>query len=257
MTTMEVSQATHPNTTNTMTRRKRKPAQKQVLTRTPHTDYLTSQQPSGAPWRANPTRTMTLAEARRIALHMHRSQRDKTGQPYSGHLLAVERGVITLGATKDERIAALFHDAVEDHHTTLTHLKALGCTDRTLTIIEAVSKRRDEEQNSYLERIIEAGHPAIRVKVADLLHNTRHDRLNALPEYTRDRLLKKYRPALARLLLELDLIADEDTQRRLATKPLGSAPGIKPRKPAKGPRKPRSTAQEPFYDPFWHSHLDD
>jgi hypothetical protein len=177
-------------------------------------------------WRKNLARPMTLAEARRIAFDMHAKQADKVGRPYREHLTAVERGVVVLGGSTEERIAALFHDAVEDHHTTYEHLSALGVTEATVTMIEAVSKRKNEEQGKYLARIIAAGHGAVRVKVADLLHNTRHDRMAAIKDtYTRERLQKKYRPALASLLLALELLTDEEGQRKLATKPLGTATG--------------------------------
>lgn len=196
------------------------------------TDYLTETDANDKPWREDYEAPMTVREARAIAFHMHRNQKDKTGEPYILHLAAVEAGVKVLAGpdATEERIAALFHDAVEDHHTTLKHLGDLGCTQHTLDMIEAVSKRSSEEQNKYLARIIACGPGAMRVKAADLMHNLRHDRIKALMDdptkkYTAERLLKKYRPALAALLLELSLIVDEDEQKKFATKPQGSASG--------------------------------
>lgn len=193
-------------------------------------------------WGSTPLGVMTVESARLIAHDMHSKDKDKSGQPYHLHLDAVQMGVIVLGGSEEEQIAALFHDAVEDHHTTLKHLGALGCTPHTLTMIEAVSKRSNEEQNKYLARIIAAGKGACRVKVADLLHNTRHDRMAAVSEHTRDRLLKKYRPALAALMMELELLTDEEGQKKLATKPLGSAGGY----PASGGGYGSSWAAKPF-----------
>lgn len=187
------------------------------------TDYLTTTGPGDRPWRADYNKPMTVREAKAIAYDMHKYDTDKSGKAYHFHLAAVEKGVVVLGGSTEERIAALFHDAVEDGHTTLTHLSDLGCTDDTIEMIDAVSKKYGEEQGLYLARIKGAGTGACRVKVADLLHNTRHDRMAAVPEHTRNRLLKKYRPALAALLLHLELLADEDTQAKLATKPIGTA----------------------------------
>lgn len=150
--------------------------------------------------------------ARAIALKMHRDQRDKAGQPYGSHILAVERGVEVLGGNLDERIAALFHDAVEDGHATIPDLRALGATEETLVMVEAVTKRRDEHNDVYLSRIIAAGPGAMRVKVADLLHNTRHDRVEALRQSqtgTADGIdfrLAKYRRSLSLLMGELGLL---------------------------------------------------
>lgn len=222
MTTTPVSQAAKSTT-------KRKPSQKQTWKPKPLHDYTKTTQPNGQPWRANPARPITLEEARRIAYHMHRDQKDKAGQPYREHLAAVEKGTEVLGGSIEERIAALFHDAVEDHHTTYKHLEALGLTPHTIATIEAVSKRPNEEQGKYLARIKAQGHSACRVKLADLMHNTRHDRMQALidagQQHTVDRLRKKYRPAMAALMLELGLIVDEDEHKKLATKPLGSSYG--------------------------------
>lgn len=192
-------------------------------------NYVDTVKDNGFPWRVDYSAPMTVTEARAIAYHMHKDDKDKSGEPYKLHLHAVEQGVIVLGGNDEERIAALFHDAVEDGHTTFDHLKEIGCTEHTVEIIEAVSKRHSEEQSKYLARIIAQGHGACRVKVADLLHNTRHDRMEQVAKvkgtYTRDRLLKKYRPALASLMLELTLIVDEDEQKKLATKPIGSSTG--------------------------------
>lgn len=196
----------------------------------PMKDYTKTTDKKGNPWIPAGNKPMTVTRARAIAYDMHSAQKDKSGEPYHLHLHAVEQGVVVLGGSDEERIAALFHDAVEDDHTTFKHLRELGVTEHTVSLIEAVSKRKSEEQNAYLSRIIAAGPGAMRVKVADLLHNTRHDRMQALRDdnkgATADRLLKKYRPALARLMLELTLIVDEDDQRKLATKPVGSSTGF-------------------------------
>jgi len=184
--------------------------------------------------RDNPDEPLGVREARKIAFAMHSTQKDKSGEPYAKHLEAVRLGTVVLGGDAEVQIAALFHDAVEDNKTSPKILRELGVTERSLIAIEAVTKRSSEPQGDYLERIVKAGEDAMRVKVADLLHNTRHDRLKELPESTRDRLLKKYRPALARLLLELNMIVDEDEQKKLATKPQGSATGSWTSSPGKG-----------------------
>lgn len=196
---------------------------------------------------------ITISQARRIAHHMHRDQKDKSGRPYTEHLNAVERGVVVFGGTAEERIAALFHDSVEDYHTTYDLLRKINVSEASITMIEAVSKRASEEQSKYLARIIAAGPGAMRVKLADLFHNTRHDRIQALrddkKDYVADRLLKKYRPSIAALMLELGMIVDEDTQKKLATKPIGTASnwtsyggGVTPKKKASS--KPKAEAPE-------------
>jgi hypothetical protein len=170
---------------------------------------------------------ITVSQARAIAYDMHKDQKDKSDRPYKEHLEAVCKGVQVLGGGTSEQVAALFHDAVEDYHTTYDLLRKINVTETSIKMIEAVSKRPSEEQGKYLARIKEAGPGAMRVKLADLLHNTRHDRIQALrddkKDHTADRLLKKYRPSIAALMLELGLIVDEDEQKKFATKPQGSA----------------------------------
>lgn len=172
---------------------------------------------------------ITPSQARKIAFDMHSTQKDKSGHPYTEHLAAVEMGVKVLGGSHEERVAALFHDAVEDGHTTYAILRSIGVTEHSIVMIEAVSKRNNEAQHAYLERVKKAGHGACRVKLADLLHNTRHDRIQALRDnkqgHTADRLLKKYRPSIAALMLYMGMIVDEDTQKKLAVKPQGTAGG--------------------------------
>lgn len=217
---------------------------------------------------------ITVTEARKIAYDMHKGQKDKAGEDYRLHLNAVQKGVVVLGGSEEEQIAALFHDAVEDHHTTYALLKKINVTDSTLVMIEAVSKRSNEEQSKYLTRVKLAGETipeslkgiinvnmintartkagACRVKLADLFHNTRHDRIQALRDnnrgYVADRLLKKYRPSLAALMLELGLIITEDEQ-KIATKPQGSSwGGAYTPKSTSTPTKTKTTSNHPRWE---------
>ena len=153
----------------------------------------------------------TPREARQWAILLHAGDVDKAGVPYVRHLEAVAKGVQVLGGSDEEQIAAWFHDVVEDGHTTLERLRQNGVPEESLEIIDAVSKRPGESWRLNLNRVIDAGPGAMRVKVADLLHNTRHDRVEALreiqsPEQIEAR-MKRYRRSLAILLAELGLVA--------------------------------------------------
>lgn len=166
--------------------------------------------------------SISLEAVREFAYAAHDGQKDKSGEDYHHHLEAVRAGVDLLGGTVEEQIAALLHDILEDTTVLRSELRKLGVSEYAVRIVEAVTKPSGAVQSEYLDGVIKAGPGAMRVKTADLMHNLRHDRLAALPEATRDRLHKKYRPALARLLMELELIVDEDAQKKLATKPVGS-----------------------------------
>src|SRR5260370_36191135 len=57
-----------------------------------------------------------FADAFAFAFEVHRKQTKKsTPVPYMAHLLEVAGLVLNYGGTEDEAIAALLHDAVEDH----------------------------------------------------------------------------------------------------------------------------------------------
>ena len=66
----------------------------------------------------NPPKTslgLKFAAGVAYALELHRSQyRKKSTVPYAAHLLGVSSIALEFGATEDEAIAALLHDAVED-----------------------------------------------------------------------------------------------------------------------------------------------
>jgi (p)ppGpp synthase/HD superfamily hydrolase len=115
------------------------------------------------------------------AAEVHRGQRKAGRTPYLAHLLAVAAIVLQYGGGEDEAIAALLHDAVEDHGglPRLEDIRArfgeavativLGCTD-DLSQPEAPWRARKE---AYLAHVA-AGPPAIvLVSAADKLDNLR------------------------------------------------------------------------------------
>jgi hypothetical protein len=166
-----------------------------------------------------------VAKAREFAAEMHKGQTDKLEEPYYNHLVAVSQGVRLLGGSLEEIAAAFLHDVVEDvSKVTFKSLLDEGFPAPVVLIVWAVTKKPQEEQGKYLDRIVAAGPGAMRVKVADLLHNLRPDRLAKLPDFTRVRLQAKYRPSLARLMMELSYLQPlEEQDQKLSTKPVGSA----------------------------------
>lgn len=166
--------------------------------------------------------TDLVQRARALAIQAHGKQKDKNGAPYWHHLRDVAAMVKLLGGDEHAVAGAWLHDVVEDTKWTIVQLAEAGIPLETLVAVEAVTKKNFEPQTKYLARVIEGGRRAMLVKVADLFNNTRPDRMAQLNETTRNRLLKKYRPSLLALLLELELVATEDTQAKLATTPVGS-----------------------------------
>lgn len=170
--------------------------------------------------------TMYAAE---LGCEVHAGDKDKSGDPYVDHLEGVAQGVIVFAGpfAYDAIAAAWLHDAIEDHPALVSAEKLLtwGFPQSMIDAVLAVTKKAGENQEDYLERIVMAGETAMYVKLADVQHNTRPDRMAAVAkskgDSTRTRLLKKYTPAKARLMLELGIIQTTEGQ-ELATKPVGT-----------------------------------
>lgn len=161
-------------------------------------------------------------EAWELAEYWHRNQKDKLGEPYIGHLEAVADGAHFLqksGAVAycaplvDLRCAGYLHDIVEDTagKVTIKSLTDHGFGTGVTTMVEAVTKRPNEEQMKYLLRVMTAGRGAMLVKLADLYHNTSWVRIKDLEKTTQVRLLTKYARAVGVLESALEV---KETVRR-------------------------------------------
>lgn len=116
------------------------------------------------------------------AAALHRDQRRKGSEvPYVTHLLAVAAIVGENGGTEDEVIAALLHDAPEDHggEPRLREIRSLfgaavaevvaGCSDT----FEDPKPEWWARKRAYVRRMAGASHSVRLVSSADKLHNAR------------------------------------------------------------------------------------
>jgi (p)ppGpp synthase/HD superfamily hydrolase len=76
---------------------------------------------------------------------------------------------------------ALLHDVVEDTKTTWDDLRDVGCTERVINGVKALTKMPGESYDQYKERVF-ANEDAMQVKMADLRHNTDIRRLKGVTE---------------------------------------------------------------------------
>lgn len=117
-----------------------------------------------------------------LAMKWHRHQmRKSTDIPYASHLLAVAGMVAEMGGSEDEIIAALLHDAAEDQggRDTLAAIeREFGKT--VADIVESCSDTFEspkppwrQRKESYIEHLAEASIGALRVSLADKIHNAR------------------------------------------------------------------------------------
>jgi GTP pyrophosphokinase len=117
-----------------------------------------------------------------FAAQLHAGQyRKDTTTPYIAHLLAVASLVLEHGASEDEAIAALLHDAIEDqgHKVSLAEICGRfgetvaaivdGCTDAKTTPKGPWRERKE----AYLAHLTEATEAERLISAADKLHNAR------------------------------------------------------------------------------------
>ena len=133
-----------------------------------------------------------------LAFDAHRGQYDKGGLPYVTHPLHVAESM----DTEDECVVALLHDVLEDTEITVDDLRQWGITDRQ---IEALILLCRDESVPYLEYVqkLRTDPIAVKVKIADLRHNTDLTRLAEATEEDWKR-VEKYKQALQ--LLQADIL---------------------------------------------------
>jgi (p)ppGpp synthase/HD superfamily hydrolase len=114
-----------------------------------------------------------------LATNAHAGQFDRGGNPYILHPLKVMHYL----KSDDEELQcmALLHDVVEDTKTTWDDLVAVGCTERVINGVKALTKMPGESYDQYKERVF-ANADAMKVKMADLRHNTDIRRLKGVTE---------------------------------------------------------------------------
>lgn len=114
-----------------------------------------------------------------LVTNAHAGQFDRGGKPYVLHPLKVMHYL----KSDDEELQcmALLHDVVEDTKTTWDDLTAIGCTERVINAVKALTKMPGESYDQYKDRVF-ANEDAMKVKMADLRHNTDIRRLKGVTE---------------------------------------------------------------------------
>lgn len=122
-----------------------------------------------------------------IAADAHANQYDKGGYPYILHPLAVMK----ILDSEDEELncVATGHDLIEDTHITAAHLIAAGFSARVVNAIVALTKIEGETYEQYQEKVL-ANYDAVRVRIADLTHNSDFRRLKGVTDKDMERLNK-------------------------------------------------------------------
>jgi (p)ppGpp synthase/HD superfamily hydrolase len=133
-----------------------------------------------------------IAKMVEVVAHYHANQTDLAGKPYILHPLEVMR--LTQeewGYDPELLMIALGHDLIEDTPVTEGMLRNMGFSDRVVTGIVALTKDESKSYEAYKDQVMQ-NIDAMKVKWADLTHNTDLLRLPVVQEQDRIR-TDKYR----------------------------------------------------------------
>lgn len=129
------------------------------------------------------------------SINAHAGQVDKVGFPYSLHVLNV---ALALEPDLGLMCAGVLHDVIEDCDLSATDLRERGVADETIRIVEILTRKNGETYDAFVERISTDAR-AVKVKLADISHNLRADRMRRLPDQQRQALTAKYEQASEKL----------------------------------------------------------
>lgn len=137
--------------------------------------------------------TALTKKAMEICYRAHAGQLDKGGMPYVFHPIHVAEQMEDEYST----CAALLHDAVEDGGIELSELYEADFPEEIVRTVDILTRREDEPYMEYIERLKENS-LAVKVKLADLNHNSDMSRLNIITKWDMER-KEKYEKAIAML----------------------------------------------------------
>lgn len=135
-------------------------------------------------------------KAMQIAYAAHHGQVDKGGLPYVFHPYHLAE------AMEDEVscCAALLHDVVEDTHVTMEQL-AEEFPSAVIDVLKLLTHREDVPYYDYV-RAIKANPIAVKVKLADIAHNSDQTRCQNLTQEQLAYFREKYARAISILTEE-------------------------------------------------------
>lgn len=123
-----------------------------------------------------------------LASKHHLGQFDKQGKPYILHCLEVMRLLEPYG--EEVQCMGVGHDLLEDTDLVEEDLVKYGFSERIIAGIKSVTKVDGESYDLYKAKV-KANADGIRVKIADLTHNSQITRLKGITDKDFAR-MKKY-----------------------------------------------------------------
>ena len=109
-------------------------------------------------------------KALKLCFEAHKAQYDKSGMPYVFHPFHLAEQM----DTEETTIVALLHDVVEDTEVTMEEL-AKEFPKEVIDVLKLLTHADDTDYFDYV-RAIKANPVAVKVKLADLAHNSDQSR---------------------------------------------------------------------------------
>ncbi len=131
-----------------------------------------------------------LSKAIHLATNAHHGQFDKGGNPYILHVFTVMN--LLENADEELQCIALLHDVIEDTRTTFAELREAGFSERIITAVNLLTKHRGQSYEEYKAGVF-SNIDAMKVKKADLTHNSDIRRLKGISEKDIERMAKYHR----------------------------------------------------------------
>lgn len=156
-----------------------------------------------------PIDSPTVRSAYGIMHVVHLDQKDKGGNPYENHPLAIA----SVMDTEDEVCVALLHDVLEDtsHPNNFRDLLQSTFSKNICDAVEALTRPTGVTYNAYINTL-KRNPLAAKVKLADLAHNLNRDRIPASKQMQYLSLMKRYETA-ANIILTHYMVRNPDLWR--------------------------------------------
>lgn len=141
--------------------------------------------------------TPITKKAMKFAFEKHNGQTDKSGLPYIFH-------PFHLAEMMDDELTttvALLHDVVEDTDVSFGDLKEMGFNDEILEILKYLTHDKSIPYMNYIKNL-SSNKNAIKVKIADLKHNSDLSRLDVVTDEDLKR-VEKYKASIDYLISKL------------------------------------------------------
>ena len=137
--------------------------------------------------------TELTKKALKLCFEAHKDQVDKTNLPYVFHPFHLAEQMTDEIST----VCALLHDVVEDTNTSFIDLENMGFPKEVIDVLKLLTHN---DNTPYMDYVINLSQnkTAVKVKLADLKHNSDLTRLDVIDEYALQR-KEKYAKAIAYL----------------------------------------------------------